>query len=368
MRHDRKTSVVVVVGPTGSGKTDLGILLAQRFHGAVIAADSRTVYRGMDIGTAKAIAHEEKNASLHARSSRGAASDEGPPTDVQSPQCPTAHARSSRGAASDERPPTAVRSSKRSTTDTPILVRGIPHYCIDIRNPDQPYSAAAFVHDAARCIRRIARQGRLPIVVGGTGLYVEALVGGLDLPDVPPNAALRAALAAQSVEALSAQYAALDPVGWSHIDQANPRRLIRAIEVSRATGRPYAELRKRRSMPFSFLQIGVDRSLPVLQRRIVSRAHAMLRQGLIAETEALAHQYGMIEPLRGMGYREVIAWLQQDAALRAPRRELGQCIARATYRYARKQLAWFRRDPTVRWVHSSPQAVRMVRLFLADRG
>ncbi|MBI4433623.1 tRNA (adenosine(37)-N6)-dimethylallyltransferase MiaA [Candidatus Uhrbacteria bacterium] len=313
----RKIRVLVIVGSTGSGKTDLGISLARQYAGVIIAADSRTVYRGMDVGTAK---------------------------------------------------PAADMDAAVPRTRSFRLVHGIPHYGLDIRNPDESYSAAEFVHDAERHIRRIARQGKLPIVVGGTGLYVEAVVGGLDFPDVPPDPALRAMLAQRSLKELGAWYARLDPVGWERIDRANPRRLIRALEVSLATGRPFSELRRRRPTAFDVLQIGVDRSPRALERRIAMRARAMLRGGLISETQVLLTRYGDVEPLRGMGYREVVAWLQQPLDRRASLRVLARAIARSMERYARKQRAWFRRDLTVHWVRFPRQAERLVRVFLVSSG
>ncbi|MDO8599119.1 MAG: tRNA (adenosine(37)-N6)-dimethylallyltransferase MiaA [bacterium] len=297
MRADvNRPNIVVIVGPTGSGKTDLAVRLARRFHGELIAADSRTVYRGMDIGTAK--------------------------------------------------------SSE-------------PHYLTDIRNPNAPYSVAEFKTDAERYIQEITARGKLPIVVGGTGLYIQALVDNLTLPALPAQPKLREAFERKSIRELLTLLRKLDPKAARMIDRKNKRRIIRALEVCVFTGHPFSEQRTRGESRFHVLELGIERTRLALYRRIDARVRGMFRAGLAAEVERLMKRYGSnIEPLRGIIYRDVVEWLQQPIDRRSSIRELAQRIMFANHRYARHQLMWFKRDQRIHWVRTPRQAEKLVREFL----
>lgn len=313
-----KPKVIVIVGPTGSGKTDLAIRIAKEFNGELIAADSRTVYRGMSIGTSKS---------------------------------------------------------------------SYPHHLIDIRDPDQPYSVAEFQADAERLIREIAARGKLPIVVGGTGLYMSALVNNFTIPSIPAQPKLRESFAKKSTAELLTYLKELDSDAAQIIDRRNPRRIIRALEVSIFTGHPFSALRKAGESPFEFLQLGIQRTRMALYRRIDRRIRLMFRQGLIAEVQRLLTRYGPnIEPLRGIIYREAVEYLlkakgdadpkihdrgklghsQNAYVWGAVQRELEQRVMYANHRYARHQLMWFKRDKRIRWVRTPQQAERLVREFLRD--
>ncbi|MFH1098734.1 MAG: tRNA (adenosine(37)-N6)-dimethylallyltransferase MiaA [Candidatus Uhrbacteria bacterium] len=324
----RKSKIVVIVGATGSGKTDLGIALAKEFNGEVISADSRAIYRGMDIGTAKPIASEGKIASLPMRSSRGAASDEGPP----------------------------------------MMVDGVPHWLFDIRNPDERYSVAEFQRDATRCARDVIRRGKLPIIVGGTMLYVQALVDNFDIPSVRAQPSLRARLEKKSCSNLYRTLQRLDSDAARVIDRHNVRRLIRALEVCLVSGKPFSDLRRRHLSPFDFFVIGVERSRPVLYRRLDQRTRQQLRDGLIEEAAKLLKRYGPdVAPLRGFMYREVVAWLQMAPHERPSLSALARQIGNANHAYARRQLTWWRRDKRIHRARTSQQALRLAREFIEDR-
>jgi len=291
--------VVVVVGPTGSGKTDLALRISKLFNGELIAADRRTVYRGMDIGTAK---------------------------------------------------------SKE------------PHHLIDIRNPDQPYSVSEFKVDAERLIREITQRGKLPIVVGGTGLYIRSLVDNLTIPEIPPQPKLRESFSRKSNRELLTLLRTFDPQAVKTIDRKNKRRIIRALEVCIFTGQPFSSLRVTGEPQFDFLEIGIQRIRAALYRRIDQRIRAMFRQGLVDEVEQLIRRYGQnIEPLHGIIYREVATWLRQAEPQRPPVRVVAQQIMFANHRYARHQLMWFTRDQRIHWVRTTRQAERLVRRFLSGR-
>lgn len=313
--------VLVIVGPTGSGKTELAIRLARTFDGEIICADSRTVYRGMDIGTAK--------------------------------------------------PTRAER-------------RRVRHHLIDIRDPNESYSVAEFQRDAERCIRELHERGKLPIVVGGTGLYIRALVDRLRIPPVPADLLLRARCERMSTAALLRELARRDPVTFRWIDQRNRRRLIRALEVCRMTGQPFSAQRAIGDSPFTFLEIGIQRTRTALSRRIDCRIRTMVRRGLMREVERLVERYGPdIEPLRGIIYREVAeylpfpptnhthcsdrsnGWERKQIDRQRNVRALMQRIMVANHRYARHQLTWFRRDSKIHWIRTAREAERLVRRWLA---
>lgn len=339
-----KPKVIVIVGPTGSGKTDLAIRIAKQFDGELIAADSRTVYRGMDVGTAKPQADSCK---LQA------------PPPLSPP--PTGRGRGGGGT---------------------FVVQEIPHHLLDIRNPDEPYSVAEFQADAERLILEIAAREKLPIVVGGTGLYISAIVNNFSIPGIPAQPKLRESFAKKSATELLALLEQFDPDAAQTIDRRNPRRIIRALEVSIFTGHPFSALRKAGESPFEFLQIGIQRTRAALYRRIDRRTRVMFRQGLVTEVRRLLDRYDPnIESLRGIIYREVVEYLHDEwnPSLSHDRekvmgrrmrsgtrisRELGQRIMYANHRYARHQLMWFKRDKRIHWVRTAQQAERLVREFL----
>lgn len=289
-KPDARPAVVVVVGPTASGKSDLAVALAERFDGEIVNADSRQVYRGMDIGTAK--------------------------------------------------PPPEVRAR-------------IPHHLIDIRNPDEPFSLHDFLSLADAAVRDICRRGRLPFVVGGTGQYVWALVEGWQAPPVPPDPVFRAELAARAARdggaALYAELMALDPAAAQAIDPRNVRRVIRALEVIRATGRPFSAQRSKGKSPYRALVLGLRLSRETLYRRIDRRVEEMFASGLVEEVRRLvAAGYSCDLPaMRSIGYAEVCGYLRGD-------RTLAEAVAQvktATHRLARMQANWFRAsDPRIHWL------------------
>ena len=282
-------NLIVIVGPTAVGKTALAIGLAQCFDGEIVSADSRQIYRGMDIGTAKPT-REEKAAVLH--------------------------------------------------------------HLIDIVEPDEPYTLANYQADAYAAIDGILARGKQPFLVGGTGLYVRAVVEGLRIPRVPPNKKLRAKLEREDGVVLYERLHALDPDAAARIDPRNVRRTIRAIEVCLTTGERFSELGKTLPPPYRITQIGLTLGRSELYARIDARVDRMMEQGLVAEVESLvAKGYNWSLPsMSGLGYREIGECLRDEVSLD----EAVINIKRHTRGFVRRQYAWFRlRDERIRWFENA---------------
>ncbi len=302
-------NLIAVVGPTAAGKTALAIALAQRFDGEIVNADSRQVYTGMDIGTAK--------------------------------------------------PTTAELSAAR-------------HHLIDIRPPDTPISLGEYLPLARDCIESIAARGKLPILCGGTGQYVWALLEGWRVPSVPPDPDFRARLQRRLVAGGSTplwhELRQLDPDRAASVDPQNPHRVIRALEILNATGQQVEAADKSPNPPYRSLALGLTGDREVLYERTDSRFDAMMDQGLLDEARRLAaagHTLGS-GALSGVGYTELGLYLRGEMSL-------VEAVSRAktrTHRLVRRQFTWFKRaDPRIVWLdttHALPvdQATSLVRSFL----
>ncbi len=281
--------LVVIVGPTAVGKSAVALHLAQALDGEIISADSRQVYRGLDIGTAK-------------------------PTPAERAQ--------------------------------------IPHHLIDILDPDETLGLAQYQALATAAIDAIQGRGRLPLLVGGTGQYIRGVLEGWRAPEVAPNPALRAYLTAEAerkgADKLFAWLAALDPAAAGWIDPRNVRRVVRALEVTLTTGRPFSELRRRQPPSYDALQIGLTLPRDVLYARADARIDAMIAAGWADEVRRLLEQgYNLSLPaMSSLGYREMGRYVlgQIDLA------EAIRLIRQATRRFIRHQANWFRlSDPRIHW-------------------
>ncbi len=302
--------VLAIVGPTAVGKTAMSIRIGRALDGEVVSADSRQVYQGMDIGTAKA---------------------------------------------------------------TPEEQRAIPHYLIDIVAPDEELTLAHYVRLASHVIEEIWARGKLPVLVGGTGLYMKALLEGWTLPRVPPDEALRQRLAhrasTEGCGALHAELAAVDPVAATRIDARNVRRVIRALEVYRLTGVPISTLQTKQLPVYRVLTLGLTMPREVLYQRIDARVDRMVREGLVEEVRALvARGYSYDLPaMSALGYGEIGRYLRQEIDLG----EATALIKRHTRRLVRQQYNWFRlSDPDIHWLdaldHDLGAVLARVRAFLSE--
>ncbi|WP_330287393.1 tRNA (adenosine(37)-N6)-dimethylallyltransferase MiaA [Streptomyces sp. NBC_00576] len=279
--------VIAVVGPTAAGKSDLGVFLAQRLGGEVVNADSMQLYRGMDIGTAKLTPEE-----------RG----------------------------------------------------GIPHHLLDIWDVTVAASVAEYQRLARERIDALLAEGRWPVLVGGSGLYVRGAVDNLEFPGTDPEvrARLEEEHALRGSGALHARLAAADPEAAQAILPSNGRRIVRALEVIEITGKPFTANLPGHDSVYDTVQIGVDVSRPELDERIARRVDRMWAAGLVDEVRAL-EVHGLREGLtasRALGYQQVLAVLAGECGEDVARAE----TVRATKRFARRQDSWFRRDPRVHWL------------------
>lgn len=296
MKSKKIPKLVVILGPTASGKTALGIRLARLFGGEIFSADSRQVYRGMDIGTAK----------------------------VQDTQ-------------------------------------GVPHHLIDVVDPDQPFTVADWKRLALAAADDIVRRGKLPMVVGGTGLYIQSIVDNMDIPVVPPNPTLRSSLETKTDLELLRLIKKFDPAFASTPDARNRRRVIRALEVAILTGEGFTTQRRKGAPLFDVLEIGLTVPRRDLYAAIDARVVQQIDEGLIDEVRRLLKKYPATLPsMSAIGYREIVAHLKGDLTLQ----QAVERIQFATHAYVRRQMTWFRRDRRIKWTTASDQAELLIVDFL----
>ncbi|MBI1879498.1 MAG: tRNA (adenosine(37)-N6)-dimethylallyltransferase MiaA [Chloroflexi bacterium] len=281
--------LLVVVGPTAVGKTAFSLQFAQDYNGEIISADSRQIYRGLDIGTAKA---------------------------------------------------------------TPEQQALVPHHLLDVVNSAEVLTLAEFQERAYAAIEAIQQRRRLPLLVGGTGQWVQAVVEGWGVPRVPPDPELRMALEAEAQtlgpEAFHARLAAVDPPAAQKLDPRNVRRVIRALEVYHKTGIPISQHQRKTTPPYRIVQIGLTMPRAVLYQRIDRRVEHMLEMGLLEEVKQLVEAgYGWELPaMSGLGYRQMGQYLRGEVSLA----EAVALIKKETHRFVRQQYNWFRLDdPRITW-------------------
>ena len=285
----KKQKVLVIVGPTSSGKSALAVELAKRFGGEVISADSRQVYRGLNIGTGKITKREMK---------------------------------------------------------------GVPHHLLDVASPRRKFSADDYVRYVRAAIEDISKRDKLPIVAGGTGFYIDALVGRIALPNVPPNAAFRRIHNNSTVAELLCMLQKIDPERAKTIEPGNKRRIIRALEIARALGKNPISTSH---LKYNVLWIGIAPPLKQLEKKISARLSARMRQGMIAEAtrlHAAGLSYKRMEEL-GLEYRSLALFLQG----RVTRSQMVEELNRAIRKYAIRQIRYWKRNKDISWF-KDPQTAR----------
>ncbi|MBR5585631.1 MAG: tRNA (adenosine(37)-N6)-dimethylallyltransferase MiaA [Alistipes sp.] len=282
----KRGTLIVVVGPTGSGKSALAVKLAQHYNAPVISTDSRQVFRNMAIGTAQPTAEE---------------------------------------------------------------LAAAKHYFIADREVEDDFNCGKYEVEALALLERLFAENRYVVAVGGSGLYIQALCDGMDsLPEADDalRAELKARLASEGLEVLADELRRLDPKYAEEVDIQNPARVMRALEVCITTGRPYSEQRvgKVAERPFNIVKVGTDMSRDVLYERINRRVDMMVEQGLVAEAMAM-YPKRHLNALQTVGYRELFEHFDGNCSLE----EAIELIKRNSRRYAKRQLTWFRRDESTGW-------------------
>lgn len=304
--------LIAIVGPTGVGKTELALCVGRTLPVEVISADSRQVYRYMDIGTAKP--------SLEER----------------------------------------------------LLV---PHHLIDVVNPDETFTLALFLEMAKKALEEILSRGKIPLLVGGTGQYVWAFVEGWEVPHVPPLPELRQKLFQEAKDkgpnVLFRRLLELDPEAARFVDPRNIRRVVRALEVCLTTGKPFSQLRRQSLPPFRTLILGLTLPRPELYKRVDRRIEIMLEKGLVAEVDNLLKMgYSLSLPsMSGVGYLEIGRYLKGELSLE----EAVAIMKKRTRNFIRHQYNWFRlSDPRIQWLEAREgacqRALELIQAFLEEMG
>lgn len=285
-----KPKVIVIVGPTASGKSDCAIELAKRIDGEIVSADSMQIYREMNIGTAK-VTNEEMS--------------------------------------------------------------GVKHYMINIVNLDEDFNVAMYKKMAEEALEEIVSKGKTPIVVGGTGLYINTLVNGIEFSEIDKDEEYRKELenrvSAEGIDSIYEELKSVDPEAANIIDKNNVRRVIRALEIYKVTGKTKTELDKEsiKETKFDFLMYGIKTDREELYNRINKRIDYMMEQGLVSEVEELNKKYKMSKTaLQGLGYKEVIEYINGNCNYD----EMIEKLKMETRRYAKRQITWFKRDERITWV------------------
>lgn len=290
----KKKKMLVIVGPTATGKSDLAVFLAKKLGGEVVSADSRQVYKGLDIGTGK-VPRDPTNYKLRTKN---------------------------------------------------YFYKGVPHHLLGVVNPKRVFSVSQYKKLGEKILQDIWQQEKLPIICGGTGFYIQALVDGIVLPEVPPNKKLRKQLEKKSATELFTILKKLDPRRAKEIDRKNPRRLIRAIEIAKYSGKvPRLEIQPPSNT--DILEIGINMPDKILRNRIEKRLKARIKKGMIAEAVRLNRQglsWKRMEEL-GLEYRYLARYLQGKIL----KKEMITQLAGEIWQYAKRQRTWFKRDKRIRW-------------------
>lgn len=247
------------------------------------------------------------------------------------------------------------------------LIKGIPHYLIDIINPDEDFSVAEYKKLAVKTIRDIQKRGKIPILVGGTGLYISAIVDNIEIPKVKPNQALRKKLEKTPIIKLLKQLKKSDPATFRTIDKKNKRRIIRALEVLISTGKLFSAQKQKGAPLFDILEIGIDIPREKLYKKIDARVEKMIKTGLVQETKKLSKKYSWkLSSMSGIGYKQIGMYLRGALSLE----KAEELIKFATHAYARRQMTWLRRDKRIKWVKADKsgidKTVKLCKRFLKN--
>ncbi len=304
------SKIIVILGPTASGKSELAVKIAKRFNGEIISADSRQVYKGLNIGSGKITKKE---------------------------------------------------------------MQEIPHHLLDVASPKRTFTVSQYQKLSKKALKDILKRGKVPIICGGTGLYIDTLIYDYKLPEVPPQPKLRKELEKKSTEELFEQLQKLDSRRAKNIDKNNRRRLVRALEIIITTGKLVPPLNFGKSdftkevrLPYiNILKIGVKKTSDKLKLLIKKRLITRLRQGMVKEVENLRKDglsWKRFDDL-GLEYRYVSRYLRGLIT----KKEMIELILKESWYYAKRQMTWFKRDAIIHWINNSDEALRLTRKFLLKK-
>ncbi len=298
---EKKQKVIAIVGPTSSGKSALGVYLAKKLGGEVISADSRQVYRGVDLISGKVTQRE---------------------------------------------------------------MGGVPHHMLSIADPKKPYSVQMYATHAAKIIEGIRQRGKVPIILGGTGFYIDALLRGISLPSVLPNASLRRRLSKKSASQLFILLKKLDPHRAKTIDCNNPVRLVRAIEIAKALGK-VPKIKKQNYTIYRTLFIGLDLPDKILKKKIRARIKERLTKGMVQEAKLLRKDGVSLKRMRSLGLE--LRHLADLLEGKISRKDFIDNLAIDIWHYAKRQRTWFRRHKDVVWLapRDKKKVLHRARTFLS---
>jgi len=298
LKQSKKSKIIVILGPTASGKSDLAVKIAKKFNGEVISADSRQVYKGLDIGTGKITKKE---------------------------------------------------------------MREVPHHLLDIAGPKRKFTVVQYRKLALKAIDEIFKKGKIPILCGGTGFYIQAVIDGILIPEVPPDWKLRKKLRKKSIKELYQILKKLDPKRAKTIEKQNPRRLIRAIEIVLKTKKPVPIFQKN-PLPYPVLMLGIEKEKKELSSLIRKRFLKWLKIGLIAEGKKLRKSglsWKRIDDF-GIHYRVISHYLQKKTNFQ----RMIEDSVKEIQNYAKRQMTWFKRDKRIDWVKNYKTAAKLTKKFL----
>lgn len=304
---EKKPKVIVICGPTASGKTGLSIELAKKIDGEIVSCDSMQIYKDMTIGTAK---------------------------------------------------------------PTPEEMQGIPHYLIDFVSPDMRYSVADFQKDAEAAIEEILAKNKVPIVVGGTGLYVDSLIYHIQYPEIEIDLTYRKQLeemiGKQGLEVAYQKAKEIDPEAADKISSNDKKRIMRILEIYHQTGKTKTELElesRKVEPPYDYLVYAINMDRDKLYDRINQRVDIMIEQGLIEEVQLLLQKYKHFPTaMQGLGYKEVVYYLQGNMT----KEEMIEKLKMETRRYAKRQLTWFRKNKEIKWIDGLLPKEKNIQMILED--
>jgi len=302
----QKPLVIVIGGPTASGKTSLSIALAKKINGEIISADSMQIYKDMDIGTAKPSKEEQS---------------------------------------------------------------GIKHYLLDFVSPDERYSVADFKRDAEKAIEEIIAKGKTPIVVGGTGLYIDTLIYGIDYPEITYDVEYRRKIyniadTENGLESLYEEAMKIDPEAMKKISKSDKKRITRVLEMYHSTGKTKTELEiesRKNEVKYDYKVFAITMDREKLYERINLRVDLMIKNGLVEEVERLLEKYDTFPTaMQGLGYKETVEYLEGKIS----KEEMIEKIKQESRRYAKRQLTWFRKNKDITWINGLDDTQNNIKIIL----